>query len=136
MKKRRRFFGRGREASPEAPVIDPSAEYPISQFDTVRVVTTDEMVAHGYVGRTGVCYGFTTPSVTNVEVVGDSDTDFAFNVHFEEEGVEDAWFSPDLLVFVDHGAGTTITVGDKSFVRRADGEWDMSEGSEDATSGS
>lgn len=103
---------------------DPSERYAVSQFDNVRIVSTDETDSRGYAGRSGVCYGFTTPSVTNVDVVGGNEDDFAFNVHFEEEDVEDAWFAPDLVELVDHGAGTTISIGDKSFVRRADGEWD------------
>jgi hypothetical protein len=71
-----------------------------------------------------VCYGFTTPSITKVDVVGSTEDDIAFNVHFGDESVEDAWFVPELLEFVDHGAGQTASVGDQTSVRRADGEWE------------
>jgi hypothetical protein len=148
MPKRRGFLRRRREESTEKPpidpsalidppaqyaisqfgidpsaLIDPSAQYAISQFDIVRVLATDETESGGYAGRTGTCYGYTTPSVTNVEVVGGTEANFAFSVQLEDvEG--EVWFAPDLLELVDHDAGTTIEIGGKTFVRRADGEWD------------
>jgi hypothetical protein len=124
VKRVKRFFGGRSGGSSKAPPIDPSADYAISQFDNVRVAITDETTYRGYAGRAGVCYGFTTPSVTNVPVVGGVENDVAFIVHFEEEGLEEAWFAPDLLELVDHGAGTAISIGEKSFLRREDGEWE------------
>ena len=46
--------------------------------DIVDIVSSPETVAAGFAGRRGTCYGFTTPSVTGVEVVGSSDDDLAF----------------------------------------------------------
>ena len=91
--------------------------------DNVRVTATPLTEELGYAGRVGQCSGFTTPSVTEIEVIGGTDRNLAFNVHFEDEGVEDAWFSPDLVAFVDHAPGTDITVGDSHFVRGTDGTW-------------
>lgn len=65
--------------------------------------------------------------MTNVHVIGGLESDIAFNVHFEEHDLEDAWFAPDLLEFVDHSAETVISIGDATFVRREDGEWDESD---------
>ena len=48
--------------------------------------------------------GFTTPSVTGVEVVGPAGQELAYNIHFEAG--HDAWFASALVELVDHGAGT------------------------------
>jgi hypothetical protein len=89
--------------------------------DTVRIASTPETVAAGYAGRTGVCYGFTTPSVTGVQVVGDLGGDDALIVSFEDGG--SAWFEPSLVSFVDVGAGQVAVVGDTRLIRDATGEW-------------
>jgi hypothetical protein len=103
---------------------DPSAQYGISQFDTVRVVRTDETEALGYAGRTGTCYGFTTPSATGIDtVIGRTKADIAFNIHFDEHEVEDAWFAPNLVEYAGFAAGMTISLGGKTFVRQPDGGW-------------
>jgi hypothetical protein len=94
----------------------------ISFGDSVRIRVTPLTESLGYAGRTGTCYGFTTPSVTGVEVIAGLATDFAFNVHFEEKDVEDAWFSPELVEYLDHAAGTTASIGDHRFIR-TDGQW-------------
>jgi hypothetical protein len=95
----------------------------VSQFDNVRIVATPETERLGWAGKLGVCYGFTTPSVTGVEVVGSKEGDFAFGVHFNDLDTE-IWFSADLVEMVDHRPGTKITVGNSySAVRRADGTW-------------
>lgn len=93
----------------------------VDQFDHVRITSTPETERLGYAGRIGVCYGFTTPSVTGVEVVGGAIEDFAFAVDFEVDGT--VWFAADLVEFVDHNPGVTMTIGDKSFVRAEDGTW-------------
>ena len=119
-----------RRESAFSPPRDPSAQYGIQQFDSVRVLSSSETESLGYARKTGTCYGFTTPSMTGVDVIGDAGADLAFNVHFEDDEVEDAWFAPDLLQLVDHGPGTTISIGDKTFVRTADGEWIEESGGE------
>lgn len=95
----------------------------VSFGDNVRISDSDSTIASGHAGRVGVCYGMTTPSVTGVEVVGDAGDDVALNVHFDDQAVEDAWFSPVLVVLVDHAAGSRATVGDHAFVKTEDGSW-------------
>ena len=100
-------------------------ETQISFGDNVRVVATPETENAGLAGLTGQVYGETTPSVTNVEVIGKMQGDFAINVHFDERG-ESHWFIPELLEFVDHGTGTEFTLDGvpKKWTRNADGGWD------------
>ena len=96
----------------------------ISFGDNVRIRETNDTLELGVANLVGSVYGETTPSITGVDVVGDLTGDFAVNVYFEETGL-DFWFSPDLLEFVDHGAGQTMTLdgAGKKWVRTEDGEW-------------
>ena len=101
----------------------------ISFGDNVRVRETPVTQAAGVAGLTGPVYGETTPSVTGVEVIGESDGDYAINVHFEERG-EALWLAPDLLELVDHGVGAEITIDGvgKKWTRTESGEWEESPG--------
>jgi hypothetical protein len=96
----------------------------ISFGDNVRVLHTAETEAAGVAGLEGQVYGETTPSVTNVDVIGELESDFALNVHFEDLD-SSLWFAPDLLEFVDHAPGTEITLDGvpKRWTRSADGQW-------------
>jgi len=92
--------------------------------DNVRIVDCPETQAKGIAGLVGSVYGETTPSVTGVDVIGNAAGDFALNVYIE--GIEDEiWVAPDLVEFLDHGAGQTITLDgvDKEWVRADSGEW-------------
>jgi len=104
-------------------MADPS----ISFGDNIRVKTTPETASVALAGLTGEVYRHTTPSVTDVDVIGPVTEDFAINVHFDERG-EAFWFAPELLEFVDHDAGTEITLDgvDKKWTRNTDGGWDQS----------
>lgn len=99
----------------------------ISFGDNVRVRDTEATQAAGVAGLTGQVYGETTPSVTGVDVIGNVVRDYAINVHIEERG-EALWFALDQLEFVDHGAGTVITLKgiDKKWTRTESGEWEES----------
>lgn len=99
----------------------------ISFGDNVRIRDTPATQAAGVAGLTGPVHGETTPSVTGVEVIGEPDGDYAIAVHFEERG-EALWFAPDLLEFVDHGAGAEITIKgvDRKWTRTESGEWEES----------
>jgi hypothetical protein len=66
-------------------------------------------------------YGFTTPSVTNVMVVGDTGLNHALGVVFA--GEEAVWFDPGLVETIDANAGAVIEVGGERFVRLPSGEW-------------
>ena len=96
----------------------------ISFGDNVRVRESAETLELGVAKLEGSVYGETTPSVTGVNVIGELTEDFALNVYFENIDT-DYWFSPSLLEFVDHGAGTTMTIdgSNKKWVRNEDGEW-------------
>lgn len=94
--------------------------------DNVRVRPTAETQTAGYAGRAGSVMGETTPSVTEVEVVGGAADDYALAVSFD--GTDDVvWFAPELLELVDHGAGAEITIHadpTRKWVRNASGGWD------------
>ena len=92
--------------------------------DRVRIRDSEETRQRGLAGREGQVYGWTTPSVTRVAVIGSPADDYAVNVHFDELD-ESFWFASDLVEFIDHGAGTVITVEgrDREWVRLANGEW-------------
>ena len=90
--------------------------------DKVRVRTTPHTEGLGVAGQTGIVYGVTKPSVTGVNVVGDSHDDEAICVRIESRNQE-FWFAPALLEFVDHQAGTTMGIGNRRFIRAEDGEW-------------
>ena len=91
--------------------------------DKVRIEEAEATVLSGHAGRVGECLGMTTPSVTEVEVVGDLGDDVAINVHFEAEDIPDAWFAPELLALVEHPRGSRAVVGDQAFVMDASGDW-------------
>jgi len=92
--------------------------------DNVRIRATRETEEAGIAGLQGQVYGETTPSVTDVEVIGTPSSDFAINVHFEARD-EAFWLAPELVEFVDHAAGTEIRIDgiDKRWTRDRDGDW-------------
>lgn len=49
--------------------------------DKVRVLTSQATVTAGIAGLEGQVWGLTTPSNTEVEVIGELQPDFAINVH-------------------------------------------------------
>jgi hypothetical protein len=96
----------------------------ISFFDHVRISSTHLTEKLGLANPIGKVYGETTPSVTEVEVIGDSTADFAIKVFFAERN-EELWFSLDLVEFVDHAPGTEINQsGGQRWVRSASGSWE------------
>src|SRR5690349_20344417 len=96
----------------------------ISFGDNVRVRNSKVTMEKGLAGLKGSVYGETTPSVTGVEVIGELKSDYALNVHFDGLN-ESFWFTPELLEFLDHGAGAEITLKGvpKKWTRTATGEW-------------
>ena len=100
----------------------------ISFGDNVRVRSTPETESAGLAGLRGQVYGCTTPSQTGVEVVGELKNDYAVNVFFAASD-EAYWLAPELLEFVDHAAGTEISLAGvaKKWVRTESGEWLESE---------
>jgi hypothetical protein len=118
----RDVFTRYRKPAPDDIAL-PSGSESLGFGDNVRVRYAPSTEAIGIAGHVGQIYGETTPSVTNPEVVGELLRDYAINVSFPELG-RDIWLAEQLLEFVDHGAGTTMTIGETTLVRRADGEWE------------
>jgi hypothetical protein len=118
----RDVFTRYRKPASDDIVLPPGAES-LGFGDNVRVRYAPSTEAIGIAGRVGQIYGETTPSVTNPEVVGELLRDYAINVSFPELG-RDMWLAEQLLEFLDHGTGTTMTIGETTLVRRADGEWE------------
>ena len=90
----------------------------------VRVRTTPFTEERGLAGFSGQVYGETTPSITSVEVIGQPKTNYAISVFFGSQK-KSYWFASDLLEFVDHAAGTEITLNGvpKKWVRSESGAW-------------
>ena len=90
--------------------------------DKVRVLATAITDSEGVAGHIGTVYGFTTPSQTGVEVVGDPTDDYAIAVMIE--GKDNAlWFAANLLEFLDHQPGTTVEICSRRLIRDKDGQW-------------
>ena len=105
------------------PLSENLQELHVSFGDTVRVIDTPVTQELGISGLVGSVFGETTPSQTGVEVFGELQSDAAINVFFEDLD-EGYWLSPDLVEFIDHGAGaTTFEIGDKEWERTEDGQW-------------
>ena len=92
--------------------------------DNVRIRTTPETEEAGVAGLAGEVFGWTTPSVTGVSVIGGAPDDSAINVSVTDRD-EEYWFNPELIELVDVGAGATMEVGGKSFVKNESGEWEQ-----------
>jgi hypothetical protein len=96
----------------------------LSFGDNVRVRSTPETESSGIAGLSGTIYGETTPSVTGITAIGTLLSDYAINVFFEVRK-ESFWLAPELVEFVDHGAGGEITLEGipKKWVREPTGGW-------------
>lgn len=104
------------------------AATPLDFGDRVRIRVAPETIGAGVDGRTGQVYGTTTPSkgyVTDA-ILGELMVDLAINVQLDDEDLS-VWIVPDLLELIDHAPGTTIGIGDASFVRQRDGSWERTD---------
>jgi hypothetical protein len=99
-------------------------DLPAEFGDRVRIRQTVETEAAGLAGRSGIVHGITTVSVTGVTVIGKPEEDTAINVFFDESN-EDVWLAPQLVEFVNHNPGTTITISGvpKRWTREDTGDW-------------
>ncbi|WP_309603114.1 hypothetical protein [Sphingomonas sp.] len=93
--------------------------------DRVRIKRTDETKSLGLAEREGQVFGWTTPSVSGVSVIGTSTDDYAVNVFFDELD-KGFWFADHLVEHVDNGAGTVISLDgvDKEWVLLPNGDWE------------
>ncbi|MDD4604475.1 MAG: hypothetical protein PHF97_11810 [Bacteroidales bacterium] len=90
----------------------------------VKIKTTSETEKLGLAGKTGDVFGQTTPSITEVEVIGKTEKDFAINVYFEDLK-ESYWFDEELIETIDIGTGSVITLDgvDKKWTKDSNGNW-------------
>jgi len=97
-------------------------------FDTfgnkVIIKSSPDTEIKGLAGKTGEILGHTTPTVTKVEVIGQTDKDFALNVYFDDIK-ESFWFDESLIELLDNGAGTVMTLDgvDKKWTKDSNGNW-------------
>jgi hypothetical protein len=80
--------------------------------------------AAGVAGLVGTVFGDGKPMLPDDVVVGATAPEYALGVFFDERKVT-IWFPEELLEFLDHDAGATITLQGvpKKWVRQASGEW-------------
>ena len=92
--------------------------------DNVRIRQNPATEAAGIANLEGNVYGETTPSSTNVDIVGELEADYAINVHIDELN-EGFWLDPNAVEFVDHAPGSEIRIDGASTksVRQPDGSW-------------
>jgi hypothetical protein len=95
---------------------------PIQFGDRVRMAHSPETEELGVAGKVGQVYGQTTPSSSGVEVVGNPAEDYAIQVDFDDDE-RTLWFAEQLVEFVDHNAGSTMTIGSTTLVRTESGDW-------------
>ena len=90
----------------------------------VKIKSCPETEKKGLAERIGEIYGHTTPSLTEVEVIGQTDKDFALNVYFDDIK-ESFWFDESLIEQLDNGAGAEITLDgiDKKWIKDSNGNW-------------
>jgi len=90
--------------------------------DKVRILANASTEKQGVAGQTGIVHGFTTPSQTGVEVIGDSTDDYAIAVMIEGK-TSTVWFAENLLEFLDYQPGTTVEIGNQRLMRNEQGQW-------------
>jgi hypothetical protein len=78
----------------------------------------------GLANLIGNVHGETTPSVTGVEVIGESEVNRALNIFFADQK-KGFWFATELLEFIDHAPGAEIRLKGvpKKWIRSTTGEW-------------
>ena len=90
--------------------------------DKVKFVDNETTRKAGVATKEGTCLGFTTPSITNIDFIGKTESDYAISIELKES-TEIIWATQDLVEFVSHGEGQVIEIGNKRATRRADGSW-------------
>ena len=90
--------------------------------DKIKFVDNEITRQAGIALKEGTCLGFTTPSITNIEFIGNTEIDYALSIEIFDTN-ETIWVTQDLITFIDHGEGQIIEIGNKKATRRADGSW-------------
>ena len=94
--------------------------------DTVRILSTPETKAKGVDGKVGEVSGVTVPSLTGIEIIGDTEKDCGISVLVHETR-ELVWLNPDLVVQLEHGEAIHIEAGNFQGTRDSNGSWQVSE---------
>jgi hypothetical protein len=89
-----------------------------------KVKFLDDQVTReaGVAGKEGICVGFTTPSITRIEFIGDVSKDYAISIQLTEDS-KIIWVTPNLVEFLNYGAGQIMEVGNIRATRQSDGSW-------------
>ena len=95
---------------------------PIRLGDAVKICSTAETRSLGLAGKKGRVYGHTTPFVTCIKYIGETQQDLAFNVFFEELN-QAFWFAPELLESAGHVSEGEAQEASKEWGRIESGEW-------------
>lgn len=90
--------------------------------DHIRFVDNETTRIAGVALKEGICMGYTTPSITNIDFLGETEIDYAISVELKENATI-IWTTQELIEFIDHGEGQVIEIGNKRATRRADGSW-------------
>jgi hypothetical protein len=90
--------------------------------DKIKFVDNEVTKKAGVAAKEGTCLGFTTPSVTNIEFIGETEIDYAISIELSDTK-DIIWTTQDLVEFISHGEGQVIEIGNKRATRRADGSW-------------
>jgi hypothetical protein len=95
---------------------------PIRLGDAVRIRSTPETRSLGLAGKKGRVHGHTTPFVTCIKFIGETQQDLAFNVFFEELN-QAFWFAPELLESAGHVSEGEDQEASKEWGLVRSGEW-------------
>lgn len=90
--------------------------------DQVKIKESFETDKLKLSNKTGEIYGETTPSITEVDVIGDLISDYAINVYFED--LQDSfWFAPELLEILelDDDYEVEMSIGNTTWVKTKKG---------------
>ena len=90
--------------------------------DKVKFVDNETTRKAGVATKEGTCLGFTTPSLTDIEFIGETEVDYAISIELKDSS-EIIWTTQDLVEFIDHNEGHVIEMGNMRATRRADGSW-------------
>ena len=90
--------------------------------DKVKFVDNETTQKAEVANKEGTCLGFTTPSMTNIEFIGETEIDYAISIELTDNS-EIIWTTQDLVEFISHGEGQVMEIGNIRATRRADGTW-------------
>ena len=96
----------------------------VKSGDVVRINRNELTEKAGVAGFIGAVNGFSTPSCSDLNVIGDEADKCAVKLHLEVQQ-KDIWINPELLKHVDHAAGTVVHINglSKKMQRNSSGEW-------------